>query len=320
MRHVAGLALGALVVGMLPLVAAWMLKLVPRLPRLTRRGCRAALAFARGQLRAVSSRRMWSFTLGQVAALLLFLSVILNATTPLVLVAALLIYPLFVWAAAMSMLACLHAARLLWGDVFFKIFLAGVQLVLLYYAKGLAAHWIGSLWQVNPAILPLAYAAGTAFALLMLSAALALAPIVVFMTLFLAALWAPAPVRPRGRVRMAGLACSTFVALFGLWMVYGAALATSGSRVGQVLLAAVAFEYDAVPAGRCRLDARDQLDAAGPEPRLKVWFLDGASERALTVRRAADLHKPFVLRDVNAGRDERKNLVIGPAVSCYGAR
>src|SRR3546814_8736113 len=76
----------------------------------------------------------------QVAALLVFVAIIMGESSPLVLVAVLLIYPLFVCAISLSLLAQLPIVRALWGDVFFKIFLVGLQLIFLYFGKGIAAY------------------------------------------------------------------------------------------------------------------------------------------------------------------------------------
>ncbi|WP_459617097.1 hypothetical protein [Bordetella sp. 2513F-2] len=92
------------------------------------------------------------------------------------------------------------------------------------------------------------------------------------------------------------------------------------NRIASILLAAVVFEMDAVPASRCALDGDDLAAARGPDPAVKVLFLSTTQEKAVVVRRGEDLYEPIVLRNYKGDDSARRGVSIGKTVTCYDIR
>ncbi|WP_459617096.1 hypothetical protein [Bordetella sp. 2513F-2] len=188
MHAALGLVLAATIVIALPFALALV---IAALARNLQRWCRNMLAFARGQVRAWSARRLWTVLLLQVLALAVFTRTIVGELSFLELIGALLIYPLFVCALSLSLLARLPIVRALWNDVFFKIFLGGSQLIVLYLAKGGAAYWIADLWQISADNAPMARIAAMGFLILMFNSLLFIVAALLFQLLFMAGMLGP---------------------------------------------------------------------------------------------------------------------------------
>ncbi|OZI79118.1 hypothetical protein CAL24_04030 [Bordetella genomosp. 2] len=339
MRVVLSLVLAAIVVAALPVLTALILSV---LARNLRRCCRSAVAFAYCQLRPLSTRRLWATALLQISALVLFALIIVGPSEPLVLAAALLIYPLFAIAMAISLLAQFPLVRAMWHDVFFKIFLVGLQLFFLYFAKGSADYWIADLWKISAVNTPVAHAAATGFSMLLCSSILLLAVVLVFDFLFLLSYLrlCKGPKRPKGQVsdaarpavggeptqrptrqrafyRKTGQALGTLMTFIACLVAVNASLVMAGPRAASALLSAIVFDFDTVEADHCQLDKQDRERATAKLPGVKVLFLSTTQEKALVVHRGKDLYQPIVLRQINAERGVQRDLRIGPAVACY---
>jgi len=339
MRVVLSLLLAVVVVAALPVLTALILSV---LERNLRRWCRSAIAFAYRQLRPLSARRLWATALLQVVALGLFASIIIGPSEPLLLAAALLIYPLFAGALSISLLARFPLVRAIWHDVFFKIFLVGLQVFFLYFARGFADYWIADLWKISAANTPVAHAAATGFSMLLCSSILLLAVVFVFELLFLlsyfrlckgpkrrsgqasaAARGAAAgestrrAARQRAFYRKTGQALATLMTFIACLVAVNASLVMAGPRAASALLSAIAFDFDTVAADHCQLGEPDRQGATEKPPGVKVLFLSTTQEKALVVHRGKDLYQPIVLRRLNAERGTQRDLRIGATVDCY---
>lgn len=339
MRVVLSLVLAVVVVVALPVLTALMLAV---LERNLRRWCRCAIAFAYGQLRPLSIPRLWTTALLQIAALGLFGFIVVGPSAPLALAAALLIYPLFAGAMSISLLARFPIVRAVWQDVFFKIFLVGLQLFFLYFAKGYADYWIADLWKISATNVPVAHAAATGFSMLLCSAALLLAVVLVFELLFLFSYFrlCKGPKKPPGKAsdaaplavarqpggspgrkrafhRKAGQALATFMTFMACLVAVKACFVMAEPRAASALLSAIVFDFDAVPADHCQLDEPDRQGAAAKPLDVKVLFLSTTQEKALVVHRGKDLYEPIVLRRLKAERGTQRDLRIGATVDCY---
>ena len=339
MRVVLSLLLAVVVVAALPVLTALILSV---LERNLRRWCRSAIAFAYRQLRPLSARRLWATALLQVVALGLFASIIIGPSEPLLLAAALLIYPLFAGALSISLLARFPLVRAIWHDVFFKIFLVGLQLFFLYFAKGYAEYWIADLWKISAANVPVAHAAATGFSMLLCSAALLLAVVFVFELLFLLSYFrlCKGPKKPPGKApdaarlavarqpggspgrkrafrRKAAQALATFMTFMACLVAVKACFVMAEPRAASSLLSAIVFDFDAVPADHCQLGEPDRQGAIAKPFRVKVLFLSTTQEKALVVHRGKDLYQPIVLRRLKTERGTQRDLRIGATVDCY---
>lgn len=272
----------------------------------------------RVQLQAITALRIWSTVALHIGCGVALVMMLREPMSLFGLASLLLGYIFIVSTVTLSLLFQIPFLRSLWNDVVVKLGLLVVPIYFGFVAKGYAATWVEELLGTSSANAGYALFAAASFLLCVIVATLlAVAALLSEAALILTPLGRGAGGSSAKRVGLGILAASSFVAtMLGAY----AAAALPASRTGNVLLAAIAFEFDASPAGHCELDASEQLLAAGPEPVLKALHLASSQERALLVQRSPSLFRQARLSDLrNAASDDRQ-LRLGRVAECYKSR
>ncbi|MFY3147695.1 hypothetical protein ACOTF6_05425 [Achromobacter xylosoxidans] len=303
--------------------------------------------YLQGQMQAWSSFYICLIAFIQTVGLLLFIYLVVGSLSLWGLVAALLVYPFFVCALAISLLMRLPVLRACWADPSVKILVFGSQLISLYVAKGTANVWLNDLWGIGIANIPMAHTAAVGFVmLLMISIPLLLVALVFEFLLVSGAGFASGHAK-RGR---GGIKCTIFkwggvdetvniryltedfyrrvgmsvvmgTTIFACVLAQYSASALFVTRLSNKFLAAVVFELDAVSGAQCKiLNADDRADSKNKDPNVKVIYLSTTQEKAIIVRRAEDLYSPMVLKEFNSSKEIKNYLALGEVVACYGVR
>ena len=211
-------------------------------------------------------------------------------------VSFLLGYVFFVSALTLSLLAQFPYFRKASNDVIVKLCLVALPVFFGFIARGYASSWVGEITGVSASNGGSAVFAATAFLLCLVAAALLAISALVFELAMLIPLVVSGK-RGSYKVGLMLLAAGSFVGTYGA--AY-AAIQLPSSRLGNLLLAAVVYEFDAGPAMHCDLSKEEKSIATGDEPFLKALYLSTSQEKALLVKRGPTLFRPVVLRNLKA--------------------
>lgn len=303
--------------------------------------------YLQGQMQAWTSVYIWIIAFLQAVGLFLFIYLVFGALSLWGLIAALLIYPFFVCALAISLLMRLPVLRACWADPSVKIFVFGSQLISLYVAKGMANVWLDDLWGVGVTNTPMAHTAAVGFVMLLMITIPLLFVAFVFEFLLVSGAGYASGRSKKGRgetkfsgfkwggvdgtiraryltedlYRRLGMVIVMGTTIFACVMAQYAASALFVTRLSSKFLAAVVFELDAVSGRQCKiLNADDRVDSKQKDPNVKVIYLSTTQEKAIVVRRAEDLYSPIVLKKFNSNKETKSYLTFGEVVACYEVR
>lgn len=318
------------------IVVAW-------LSRNTRIWFRRTGRFLNGELSALSSTRMWVTTASYLISVSVVVFTLRGALELLELVLVLLGYVFFVIAITISLLAQLPFMRKIWDDPFFKVCALGLPFPLVFLAKGFAFEWVGELTGSTATNFPMTYVAATSFLLLLLALIGLSVILLIFEALFIAMVVREKQVWPKifsketlvhifsvserkklsVRLRSSAIKKRIGVLCMSLWIfvacLFGAQALASllSSRVGNVLLLAIAFDFDGAPASRCELNDEESKLANRSDPVLKAVFLSTAQDKALLIERGPTLFSPAILAKMGKEMDVGRSLKFGRVVKCY---
>ena len=253
--------------------------------------------FSRRQLLALSPVRIWATVAFQFGGAVAFFLFIREPLSLLALASLLLGYAFFVSALTLSLLLQLPYVRSLWHDTLLKLSLIALPVYLGFIAKGYANQWVGELTGVSAVNSGGALFAATSFLLCLVAGVLLLLAASLFEFLLL---WGPMVRSRRGHAKV-GLFLLALCGFIGTWGAGHAVLQLPSSRLGNLLLAAVVFEFDAGPANFWEWTPDERSLAMRAEPFIKALYLTSSQERAVLVKRGPALFRPVVLRDLKAG-------------------
>lgn len=303
-------------------------------------------AFALDQFEAISINRIWSNLLLQFLSILILVNVLTNRLEIIWISLTLLGYIFFISGLALSLLAKLPYFRELWEDVFFKISAIVTPIFALYLTKGYATFWIGNLFKVNALLLPMTHLAATGFLLLcFIALLLSIATIIFEFLYFLAILFSSKknktnplqrstlamftsldlPKDPLEKMhlydstRKYGILALMFINFFSCFIGIYACFAMTTSRIGEVVLSAIAFDFDLAPADRCNpteTEKRSLESSNANKPVIKALFLSSSQEKAILVTRGADLFNPIILTELKSENPSLQKPSFGPIVRC----
>lgn len=274
------------------LVVNWLIRHLPSIGRLvyvkTKR-------FVRIESRAISSTRIWSTVATHLLSVPLFLYAVVQPHSLLKLTTLIFGFVLLVSAVTLSLIRSLPTAHKLWEDAATKIAVITVPTYLLFVARGYAGVWVGDTIGMSAINASSAFLATTA---LLLSLALAIALLgatLIFELAFIASMLRST--KSMAKVRLQVLCGTSFFALI-------AAVTTvtqlPSSALGNRLIAAIIFEFDAAPANHCALTNMERLLVERDEPFIKALYLSTAQDHAILFKRGPDLFRPVVLRDLKS--------------------
>jgi hypothetical protein len=268
-------------------------------------------AMGRSQSKHVSNARVWMTVFAQVLATCLFFHLIHRPLELFWLAAMLFGYTFFVAAVTLSFLMRLPLVRKLWSDVATKVAILAVPIYLLYVSKGYAGIWVGEIVGVSAVNAPSAHFAGSVMLLCVVAAFMLMLLCVAFELALVLALTAP-----KINSKWWG-----FVFLFGagfvsLLFAYQAIAQLPSSRLGNRLLAAIVFEFDAAPAHFCALTVEERALADRPEPIIQALYLSSSQESALLIKRFSPLFRPVVISQLTTA-DVRTMLQPLRVVDCF---
>lgn len=250
--------------------------------------------FLRVEARALSQNRIWATAGLHVAAMLLFAYIVLQPLSLLALSSLLFGFSFMVSATTLSLLKQLPCVQKLWADVIVRIALLAFPAYFAFVARGYANVWVGELLGVSAANASSALFAATVFLLCVVPAMLLLAAVLLFE---LALMVVPSAL-PKKSNKKVGLLVLFGTSLFALLAAHETARQPFSSRVGNRLIAAIAFEFDAAPANRCELQDDERPQVERDEPFIKALHLSTNQDRALLIKRGPALFRPVVLRDL----------------------
>lgn len=303
-------------------------------------------AFALNQFEAISINRIWSNLLLQFLSIIILENVVTSRLEIFWLSLALLGYIFFTSGLALSLLAKLPYFRELWEDAFFKISAIAVPIFALYLTKGYATFWIGSLFKVNALLLPMTHLAATGFLLLCCIALLLSIATVIFESLYFSATSFSSiknktnplqrstlamltsldiPKNPIEKIylynstRKYGIIALMFINFLSCYIGIHACFAMTTSRIGEVVLSTIAFQFDLAPADRCNpteTEKRSLESSNANKPVIKALFLSSSQEKAILVTHEADLFNPIMLTELKSENPSLRKLSFGPIVRC----
>lgn len=301
-------------------------------------------ALTRIQLRALTAKRTWSAVALLAVATGLFLSAINGPMEIFWVSLALVGYVFFVCALTLSTLARMPVFAELWRSTFAKLTLLSAPIPLLFISKGYAAWWVGDLLKISAVNVPMAHLGAATFLLFLLVGCGLLVASLGFQLLFIVLTAfhpSKAPCHGRGtnllilllspyrsadpidRIRLRVmtrwngrllLLATTFICcLSGFY----AATSFATSRLGTAVLSAIAFEFDAAPADRCRLGEEERTLVEQDAPVIKAIFLSSSQEKALLVSRGKNLFDPVVLKSIGSEPEKSRKLEIVRTAKCF---
>lgn len=295
------------------IVVGWLMRGVLPLFKLLLRLRKSRLKrFLRVEARTLSPARIWTTVSLHLAAMLLFLYVVLQPLSLLALATLLFGFSFMVSATTLSLLKQLPAMQRLWGDVIVKISLMAFPAYFAFVARGYANVWVGELLGVSASNASSALFAATVFLLCLVASLLLLTAVLPFE---LALMVVPSAL-PKKSNKRGGLMVLLGISLFALVAAHLAASQPPSSRVGSRLLAAIAFEFDAAPANRCELTGDERRQVERDEPFIKALYLSTTQDRALLVKRGPALFRPVVLRNMET-MDSKVLLTPIRVVECF---
>lgn len=253
--------------------------------------------FSRTQLSALSPLRIWVTVALQFSGAAAFFLFIREPLSLLTLASLLLGYAFFVSALTLSLLAQLPYVRSLWHDALVKLGLIALPIYFGFIAKGYANQWVGELSGASATNSGSALFAATAFLLCLVAAVLLFLAASLFELLLL---FAPMVQSRRSHAKV-GLSLLALCSFIGTWAAGEAVLQLPSSRLGNLLLSAVVFEFDAGPANFCDLTPHEKALAVRGEPFIKALYLSSSQERAVLLKRGPALFRPVVLRELKVG-------------------
>lgn len=329
---------GALLIPVLAVTVPWFVRYCREPKQHLRDGIQS-------QIKAIGQFRIWfTISLHTAAAVALF-TLLLSRVSILTLTLSLFCYVIFVCGLAASTLIAVPALRKLLEDPFFKIVVAIIPIVGGYVARGYAQLWVGEVLGTSAANVPMTLLAATAFMTLLEVGIALLAMTVVFEILYLIAevtrtspprpaharpwrtlvfRWHPLSQGDPDRLRMReqlqniglGLLCLFSFAACLLGSKAAFALPTSG--LGSAMLHAIAFEFDAGPAGYCQLkDDFERQHAQGSQPFLKAIPLASSQEKALLVWRQPALFREIKLSELSSEAPDSRRMQLRRVEKCY---
>lgn len=333
-----------------PLYLIGNLLLVAWIRRRGRGWFRAAKLFALRQVRPLTATRIRITSLGHVLAFAV-LAIGLKQHLEIVELALLLLaYVAVVAALALSLLAQMPVFKRVWSDVFARILLLGAPVVFAYLTKGYSQMWLDETLTFGSDNAPMARIAGIIMmgglgaAIFFLMFAILFEFAVIFIPLLPARrrgevsspvatpkasvrsmLWAlfsskldvrsPEHREWTGTARSLGMVTLFACSFLGCLSAVQASLAPFRSGFGKVVLATIAFDFDAAPAGHCGLNKDERRDADGDQPKLKALMLSTSQEKAILLTRAPHLFDPVLLSVL--GKETDRKLTVGRQVSCF---
>jgi hypothetical protein len=284
----------------------------------TRSASFETLRFLRRQLKAWSSGRIWLTLTLQVLLFAALAYFILQALHWMWLSALLTGYVFLVVALTLSLLASLPFARVLWDDIITRLALLFAPFVIGFFVRGYASVWIGELLGTSAANTSNALSAASA---LLICVAVALLLGVAVLVFEVALLFIPFSKGKRGiDLRSIGLALLIVSSFVSTLAAFEATLQIPSSRLGNLLLSAIIFEFDASPAMPCELSQAERVQAYGNDPVLKVLHLSSSQEKGLLLQRSETLFHPIVLKYLKPAPDNAPHVRTVRWVECYKLR
>lgn len=297
------------------------------------------------EVKSIGQLRIWSTILLHSAGALFLFVLLQSKISIFALAITLFSYVIFVCGLAASTLIAVPALRKLLEDPFFKILVAVAPVVGGYVARGYAQLWVGEALGTSSANVPMALLAATAFVTLLEVGIALSAMTVIFEVLYFSAeltrksppraanarpmlslifRWHPLSHGDPDRLRMRehsqniGLGLLFLFSLVACLLGSRAAFALPTSGLGNAILHAIAFEFDAGPAGYCQLrDDSERQSAQGSEPFLKAIPLASSQEKALLVWRQPALFREIKLKELGTEEPDSRQLKVLRVDKCY---
>jgi len=269
------------------------------------------------QLQALTSARIWTTVALHIGGSLTLLFFLCQPLTPIITVSLLLCYVCLVSALTLSLLGQMPYFRSLWNDAAVRIGLLVLPILLGYLARQYAGEWVSELLGTSAVNAGGALFAATAFMLSLVAAILLGAAAVMFELALGVTAWIHSYRKGGGWARWISLSCLAASSFFVTLLAAYAAALLPGSRLGNVTLATIAFEFDATPAGHCVLSDSERPLTRGSVPILKALHLATSQERALLVQRSPALFSPFVLRDLRREEGDTRVVHVVRVADCY---
>lgn len=269
----------------------------------------------RTESRVLSVARLWLTTMLAVGAIASYAYVLSQPLSLLAHLIALLGYVLALSALGTSLFARLPIVQSAWRDPSRRLLMWAMPPFLVFVAKGYAGLWIGE--QLGTSWVNVSYTlvAGMVFLLCLIPAFVLAALALVFEVVLLVSLLGPSAVNGRERrIGMIALASAFFIAVL---VGVNATAEVVGGRLGNALLLASAFEFDATPATYCELDKDERQLATQPDPHIKALHLGSSQERALLIRRSPALFSPTTLKDLRQEAKNSRRIEVLRITECY---
>ena len=192
-----------------------------------------------------------------------------------------------------------------------------IPILTTFAAKLLGTEWTSDLVRVSSVNLPYASIAATAlvagaFLSLILYALAALYEFGMFVAIF--------QINGNKRERWfrgMGLVLLCVASFMSALAAGAVALGSSSPSFGSVLLAHVAYTFDAAPADHCDLTERERKELAASNHPIKAVFLSTSQERALLVRPPEALFEDVKLNAVSRDESLKRQLKIERVSVCY---
>ena len=255
-----------------------------------------AKRFSRVQLKSLTPMRVWT-TSGLLVLVTLMLGLLILQPLDLLSLASLLLgYVFIVSALTLSILIQFPAIRAASNEVVFKLGLIAFPIFFGFIAKGYATAWVANLIESSPVSSGIAVFAATGFLLcLVAAAALTFAALLFEVAMMLSVMV------DHGRTKHGiGLMLLAFASFVGTLAASNAAIQLPSSRLGDLMLSAIIFEFDASPSLRCDLSPGERELALGASPQIKALYFASTQEKAILVRRDPDLFQPVLLKTLRA--------------------
>lgn len=326
------------------LVVAWIRRRAPG-------WLRRAKLFILRQIRPLTALRFRITALTQILAVMILGIGLRHRLEIIELALLLLAYVVVISALTFSLLSQMPAFKRITSDAFMRPILLVTPFIFAYITRGYSAMWVDETLTFSSENAPMTHFAGTVMmtgfgaAILVMTVAVAFefAMIVTpslptgnakrrqlkasepkaslrawIHSLFSATLDLRSPEHREWRrsARSMRLIVVFGLSFAGCLLVAQAALSPFRSGFGRVLLSAIAFDFDAAPAGRCTLTKDEMAEANAKEPALKALMLSTSQEKALLVRRSPHLFDPVELRKFGEEKSSR-TLIIGRVVTCF---
>lgn len=228
----------------------------------------------------------------------------------LVLVSLVLGFCLFYVALAVSILSLMPVVRRWWDDPGRRVLSWGVPLFALFVAKATGGARVQELFDTGASNLPYTWVAAT-ISLLCLVSSVGLTVVSVILDLALFAFW----LGERKQLQRSDLHALFAVSVVTTLTAGFSLIQLPAQRFGDVMLHAVAFEFDAAPARYCELSAEEALK--GTHGLLKVLPLSTAQDKALLIERSPALLDDVVLRQLGRTDTATREVKVLRPVECY---